>query len=165
MATVDFDYSKPYGGPVDPSVSSAGGTFGSNRTPPDLKSHGLASFASTDDSAAGRGGGNQSHVAAADDSVVREELLEIYAPPGKLGLVIAKPDDVTILVEVVKESSVIAGMLQPGDKLVAVDNQDVRTMKATKVSKLIRQRSTNPTRRLSIIRSTVVTLEEQQELA
>jgi hypothetical protein len=30
VATVDYDYSKAYGGAGDTSVSSAGGTFGSN---------------------------------------------------------------------------------------------------------------------------------------
>jgi C-terminal processing protease CtpA/Prc len=39
-----------------------------------------------------------------------------------------------------------------GDKLVAVDDEDVRTMTAIKVSKLISKKSSNETRKLTIIR-------------
>jgi len=152
LATVDYDYEGAYGGTANHSVSSAGGTFGSN--PQALGAnqgamrpgagHPLGSF--SDDGSFGDARGAN----------VREELIDIYAPAGKLGVVIDTPDDGAPVVHAIKDSSVIADKLQVGDKLVAVDDEDVRTMTAIKVSKLISRKSTNPTRKLSIIRATHV---------
>ena len=89
-----------------------------------------------------------------------EVLIDIYVPAGKLGVVIDTPDDGAPVVHAIKESSVIAFIadkLQVGDKLVAVDDeQDVRTMTAIKVSKLISRKSGNPTTKLSVIWTSVV---------
>ena len=48
------------------------------------------------------------------------------------------------VVHAVKDSSVIADLIQVGDKLVAVDDEDVTNMTAIKVSKLISRKSANP---------------------
>lgn len=90
------------------------------------------------------------------DPSVREEVLEIIAPAGKLGVVIDTPDDGAPVVHAVKESSVISDQIQVGDKLVAVDDQDVTAMTAIKVSKLISKKSANPSRKLTVIRSSLV---------
>ena len=87
---------------------------------------------------------------------VKEDLLHVFAPPGKLGVVIDTPDDGAPVVHAVKDSSVIADKIQVGDKLVAVDDEDVRAMTAIKVSKLISRKSANASRKLSIIRTVVV---------
>jgi C-terminal processing protease CtpA/Prc len=87
---------------------------------------------------------------------VKEELIHVFAPPGKLGVVIDTPDDGAPVVHAVKDSSVIADKIDVGDKLVAVDDEDVRAMTAIKVSKLISRKSANPSRKLSIIRTTVI---------
>jgi C-terminal processing protease CtpA/Prc len=87
---------------------------------------------------------------------VREEIIHIFAPPGKLGVVIDTPDDGAPVVHAVKDSSVIADKMRVGDKLVAVDDEDVRSMTAIKVSKLISRKSANPSRKLTIIRTTIV---------
>jgi C-terminal processing protease CtpA/Prc len=71
----------------------------------------------------------------------------------KLGVVIDTPDDGAPLVHAVKDSSVIADKICVGDKLVAVDDDDVRSMTAIKVSKLISKRNNNPSRRLTVVRT------------
>jgi membrane-associated protease RseP (regulator of RpoE activity) len=154
VATVDYDYSKAYGGGGDTSVSSAGGTFGSQ-----THTHaaggatlGASTLGNPLDSAYGDGGSNF----RGQNASVREELIDIYAPPGKLGVVIDTPDDGAPVVHAVKDSSVIADKLQVGDKLVAVDDEDVRSMTAIKVSKLISRKSANASRKLSIIRTVVI---------
>lgn len=155
VATVDYDYSKAYGGGADNSVSSAGGTFGSN-------AHTLGAGQTLPDMAADRDGmaatfsDDVSFGANYQESNVREELIDIFAPPGKLGVVIDTPDDGAPVVHAIKDSSVIADKLQVGDKLVAVDDEDVRTMTAIKVSKLISRKSANATRKLSIVRTVAV---------
>ena len=142
VATMDYDYSKAYGGGGDTSVSEAGGTYGSN-------TQGLL-----DPGNAGATGGALGYGGAPGN--IKEELIHIFAPAGKLGVVIDTPDDGAPVVHAVKDSSVIADKIQVGDKLVAVDDEDVRAMTAIKVSKLISRKSANPSRKLSIIRTTVI---------
>jgi len=153
VATVDYDYSKAYGGGGDTSVSEAGGTYGSN-------TQGLvdpANAAATGGALGGfEGGGSFEDAYRGAGGNVKEELIHVFAPPGKLGVVIDTPDDGAPVVHAVKDSSVIADKIQVGDKLVAVDDEDVRAMTAIKVSKLISRKSANPSRKLSIIRTTVI---------
>ena len=150
---MDFDYSKAYGGGADNFVSSAGGTFGPNPQALGANQGAVAAGAAaslgsfSDDGSFGVG------VGGAD---VCEERIDIYAPAGKLGVVLDAADDGAPFVHAMKDSSVIAGELQVGDTLVAVDDEDVTTMTAFMVSKLISRKSGNPTRKLSIIRPTLV---------
>lgn len=147
VATVDYDYSRAYGGAGAHSLSDAGGTVGSRTR---------QTAAEDADPAMLPGSGN---TIFSDDNTfdqayedVREELLDIYAPAGKLGVVIDTPNDGAPVVHAVKDSSAIAAKVQVGDKLVAVDDEDVRAMTAIKVSKLISRKSNNASRKLTIIR-------------
>jgi hypothetical protein len=147
VATVDYDYSKAYGGAGDTSVvSSVGGTLGDNtqRTPGEIEASTLATRQAL-------GASYDAEAQYREES--REEVIVIDAPPGKLGVVIDTPDDGAPIVHAVKDSSVIAHLIQVGDKLVAVDEVDVRSMSAIKVSKLISRKSANPSRKLTVVRS------------
>lgn len=142
VATVDYDYSKAYGGGDTSVVSSAGGTMGDTRlTSGTLNTAALAAL------------GAESQFR---DSGIHEQVLVIVAPAGKLGVVIDTPDDGAPVVHAVKDTSVIADRIQVGDKLVAVDDEDVRSMTAIRVSKLISKKSNNPSRKLTIIRTTTM---------
>ena len=109
---------------------------------------------------------------------MREELIEIYAPAGKLGVLLedsptpASPptDDnndratsaaVTSvgppLVHNVRETSVLKNELQVGDRIIALDDEDVRTMTANQVSKMISRKKEQATRKLSILRTMAAT--------
>jgi len=151
VATVDYDYSKAYGGAGDTSVvSSAGGTMGENtrQTPDEMAgSAGRAALGASFD---------PENPYQDKEVGMKEEVLEVIAPSGKLGVVIDTPDDGAPVVHAVKDSSVIADEIQVGDKLVAVDDEDVTAMTAIKVSKLISKKSANPSRKLTIIRSSIV---------
>jgi len=87
---------------------------------------------------------------------VREEIIHIFAPPGKLGVIIDTPNDGPPVVSGIKDPSVIAGKVKIGDKLIAVDDEDVSHMTAIAVSKVIGRKSTNPSRKFTIRRTTVV---------
>jgi len=170
VATVDYDYSKAYGGGGNESVvSSAGGTFGSNTLGQSTTASGpsggsggvsggaagaavVAGAAAVGASAGGSYSDDESFEAQYRNNY-REEKLEVFAPPGKLGVVIDTPNDGAPIVHAIKDSSVIANQLQVGDKLIAVDDDDVRSMTAIKVSKLISRKSANATRKLTIIRT------------
>lgn len=152
VATVDYDYSRAFGGAGgDLSlVSDAGGTLGSRtgRT-------GAEDFPGAMTAVPGSSGNtifsdDPTFDQAYDD--LREEVLDIYAPAGKLGVVIDTPDDGAPVIHAVKDTSPIANKVQVGDKLVAVDDEDVRSMTAIKVSKLISRKSNNASRKLTIIR-------------
>lgn len=152
VATVDYDYSRAFGGVGgDLSlVSDAGGTLGSRtgRT-------GAEEYPGAMTTVPGSSGNtifsdDPTFDQAYDD--LREEVLDIYAPAGKLGVVIDTPDDGAPVIHAVKDTSPIANKVQVGDKLVAVDDEDVRSMTAIKVSKLISRKSNNASRKLTIIR-------------
>ncbi|CAJ1945124.1 unnamed protein product [Cylindrotheca closterium] len=83
----------------------------------------------------------------------REELIHVFAPPGKLGVVIDTPSDGASFVHAVKPTSIIADRIKVGDKLVAVDDEDVRKLSAINVSKLIGKKSSQPTRKLTVLRT------------
>lgn len=85
---------------------------------------------------------------------LKEEMLEINAPAGKLGIVIDTPEMSDVPeVHAIKDSCPIRGQVQVGDKLVAVDDIDVREYSATEVSRLISKKSDQTGRKLTIIRS------------
>lgn len=63
---------------------------------------------------------------------------EVQAPPGLLGMVVDTPSNTGIpVVRAIKPDSVLAGQIQIGDRLIAVDHQDVTKMSAMEVSNLI----------------------------
>ena len=101
-ATVDYDYSRAYGGAGNHSLSDAGGTLGSRTRQ-----------TGADDPGAGMLPGSGNTIFSDDPTFdrayedVREELLDIYAPAGKLGVVIDTPDDGAPVVHAVKDTSPI----------------------------------------------------------
>ena len=148
VATVDYDYSRAYGGAGGQSLSEAGGTLGSRtrQTAADEDPNMVPGSGGTifsDDQTFDRAYQDDTH----------EELMDFYAPAGKLGVVIDTPDDGAPVVHAVKDTSPICGKVMVGDKLVAVDDEDVRAMTAIKVSKLISRKSNNASRKLTIIRN------------
>ena len=83
------------------------------------------------------------------------ETLEVIAPAGKLGVVVDIPPDRrgAPFVCDIRETSPLYGQIEPGDKIYAVDDEDVTNMTAVKVSKLISQKSGNAVRKFTILRS------------
>lgn len=83
-----------------------------------------------------------------------EEMLEIYAPAGKLGLVIDTSEEAsTPFVHAIKDTCPIRNDIYVGDKLIAVDDVDVRDMSSMEVSRLISRKSGQEKRKLTIIRT------------
>jgi len=81
--------------------------------------------------------------------------MEVYAPAGKLGVVLDTADgDGCPVVFAVKETSVLASQVLVGDKLIAVDHEDVSHQAEIKVSKII-CKSENSSRKLTFVRTSV----------
>ena len=151
IGTVDYDYGIAYGGGADHSLSDAGGTVSSRtrQTCPDGLEEGVPTMPPP-------GSGN---AIFSDDPTfdrayeeMREVLLDVYAPAGRLGVIIDTPDDGAPVIHAIKEDSLIFDKVRVGDKLVAVDDEDVRAMTAVKVSKMISTKGNNPSRKFTIIR-------------
>lgn len=169
IPTIDHDYKQN----CNYSLSDAGGTIGS-------RGQSLTNFSQAASAMSPGNFGASSSVAGAGASIEgrpynnnnpppppsyephlmspprqREEFLEIYAPAGKLGLVIDTPSSATTpVVHAIKETCPIRNDVSVGDKLVAVDDVDVREMSAVEVSKLISKKSDQGRRKLTIIRRT-----------
>jgi hypothetical protein len=146
VGTTDYDYSKAYAASGNFSLSDAGGTIGSRtrQTAADLMPQSGNNTIYSED---------PTYNEAVYERSGREEIIDVYAPAGKLGVVIDTPNDGAPIVHAVKDSSPIADKIQVGDKLVAVDDQDVRTMTAIQVSKLISKKSVNASRKMTVIRN------------
>ncbi|KAL3779437.1 hypothetical protein ACHAWO_000163 [Cyclotella atomus] len=82
------------------------------------------------------------------------ETFEVIAPSGKLGVVVDIPPDRrgAPFVCDIREESPLYGQIEPGDKIYAVDDEDVRKMSAIKVSKLLAQKAEQPERIITVFR-------------
>ena len=167
IPTLDSDYNNIQSGTF--SVSDAGGTLGSGGTNNKSLSNfsqaalalgfGLSPSASGPSSSLAAGSINQQHpyhqhLIQSPYTTQREEYIEIYAPMGKLGIVIDTPmSSSTPIVHAIKDTCPIKNEIYVGDKLVAVDDIDVREYQAVDVSMLIGNKSGQERRKLTIIRT------------
>jgi hypothetical protein len=80
--------------------------------------------------------------------------VDVYAPPGKLGLIL---DDSPgggggAMIYTCKEGSALQSKVQYGDVIIAVNDKDVQHMTAIQVSKLLAKKSGHRLRKISIVR-------------
>ena len=75
-----------------------------------------------------------------------EEKIVVRAPAGKLGIVIDTPSGGAPVVHAIKDTSVLAGQVRIGDKLVSIDDHDTMGMSALHISKVISSKAANPER-------------------
>ena len=147
--TMEYDYAKAFGGGMaDRSVaSSASGAKHKNSI--------LAEMMDLEGSPSALGSRPEEDV---DDGMplIKSETYHVNAPPGKLGVVIDTPDNGPPVVHAVKDSSVLFDQIHVGDKLMKVDDEDVTTMTAVRVSKLISHKSANEIRKLTLRRDVVM---------
>jgi len=82
-----------------------------------------------------------------------ETRFQVDAPAGKLGVVIDTPSGGVPVVHAIKDSSVLAGSVKVGDRLISVDDEDTTALTAMQVSKLISSKSSQPVRTLVFMRN------------
>lgn len=85
--------------------------------------------------------------------VSRRKRIVVMVPPGKLGVILANHHDGkgTVVAEI-RESSPLHRMLSPGDKLVAIDDEDVTGMVVSQITSLMASKADRE-RRLTVITS------------
>lgn len=155
VVTIDHDYQGQYN-PGPPS--SSGGTIGSATR--HSRYSGADSILTpgntvgtqsiyTDDASF------EAHLRGANQPITKEDIFDVIAPPGKLGVVIDTPNSGAPVVYNIKENCPIADQLMEGDKVIYVDDEDVRNLTAVQVSRLISEKSANPERKFTIMRSSI----------
>jgi C-terminal processing protease CtpA/Prc len=64
--------------------------------------------------------------------------MTIIAPPGKLGIILAnRADSRGTVVSGVRTSSVMAEQISPGDRIVAIDGEDVSLMTVSEITTIM----------------------------
>ncbi len=85
----------------------------------------------------------------------REERIEVVAPSGRLGVVLLSPDPPVFgpsYICSVSEDSPLKDLILMGDKIITVDDVDVRFMSAMNVSQLLGSKSSNTARKIAVLR-------------
>lgn len=75
-------------------------------------------------------------------AIARRNKVTIQAPPGKLGIILAnKADSKGTVVSGVRSSSVLAEKISPGDRIVAIDGEDVSLMTVSEITTIMARKS------------------------
>jgi len=75
-------------------------------------------------------------------AIARRNKVTIQAPPGKLGIILAnKADSKGTVVSGVRSSSVLSEKVSPGDRIVAIDGEDVSLMTVSEITTIMARKS------------------------
>jgi len=85
-----------------------------------------------------------------------EHTVTIIAPKGKLGVVVQNRGGGSPFVSDIREGSVLEGQIQLNDRILSVDDQDVRELKAFHISKILASKNQNSARKIVVSRGTIV---------
>mmetsp|Transcript_8138 Transcript_8138/g.18872 ORF Transcript_8138/g.18872 Transcript_8138/m.18872 type:complete len:520 (-) Transcript_8138:64-1623(-) len=76
------------------------------------------------------------------NSITKRSKMTVVAPPGKLGIILAnKADSKGTVVSGVRTSSVLAEKISPGDRIVAIDGEDVSRMTVSEITTIMARKS------------------------
>ncbi len=68
--------------------------------------------------------------------------VSVVAPPGKLGIILAnRTDSRGTVVSGVRTSSVLADQVSPGDRIIAIDEEDVSQMNVKEITTIMARKS------------------------
>ena len=75
-------------------------------------------------------------------AITMRSKIMVVAPPGKLGIILAnKADSKGTVVSGVRTSSVLAEKISPGDRIVAIDGEDVSRMTVSEITTIMARKS------------------------
>lgn len=70
--------------------------------------------------------------------VSKRTKVNVFAPPGKLGIILAnKADSKGTVVSGVRTSSVLVEKISPGDRIIAIDGEDVSRMTVSEITTIM----------------------------
>jgi hypothetical protein len=75
-------------------------------------------------------------------SIARRNKVTVVAPPGKIGIILAnKADSKGTVVSGVRTTSVLAEKVSPGDRIIAIDGEDVSRMTVSEITTIMARKS------------------------
>jgi hypothetical protein len=75
-------------------------------------------------------------------SIARRNKVTVVAPPGKIGIILAnKADTKGTVVSGVRTTSVLAEKVSPGDRIIAIDGEDVSRMTVSEITTIMARKS------------------------
>mmetsp|Transcript_27954 Transcript_27954/g.41284 ORF Transcript_27954/g.41284 Transcript_27954/m.41284 type:complete len:841 (-) Transcript_27954:293-2815(-) len=75
-------------------------------------------------------------------AITKRSKISVMAPPGKLGIILAnKADSKGTVVSGVRTSSVLAEKISPGDRIIAIDGEDVSRMTVSEITTIMARKS------------------------
>mmetsp|Transcript_10657 Transcript_10657/g.17645 ORF Transcript_10657/g.17645 Transcript_10657/m.17645 type:complete len:847 (-) Transcript_10657:165-2705(-) len=75
-------------------------------------------------------------------AITKRSKVSVIAPPGKLGIILAnKADSKGTVVSGVRTSSVLAEKISPGDRIIAIDGEDVSRMTVSEITTIMARKS------------------------
>lgn len=77
-------------------------------------------------------------------------LYDVFAPAGPIGIIVDTTKNGPA-VHSLKNTSPMIGLINPGDLIVALDDQDTRTMNAATLTRLMAQKATQKERKITLI--------------
>lgn len=90
-------------------------------------------------------------VSTSTSAITRRTKISVIAPPGKLGIILAnKADSKGTVVSGVRTSSVLVDRISPGDRIVAIDGEDVSRMTVSEITTIM-SRKAEYERRLTVL--------------
>jgi hypothetical protein len=85
---------------------------------------------------------SRSRRSSSGSTATRRTRMSVVAPPGKLGIILAnKADSRGTVVSGVRTSSVLADRISPGDRIVAIDGEDVSLMTVSEITTIMARKS------------------------
>jgi hypothetical protein len=99
---------------------------------------------------------NDDQLVEDNDGVAEGETIDVIAPSGKLGIILVDPESPDppgpTFVFNIRDDGPLVDMVKLGDRIIAIDDVDVRNMSAENVSKLLGSKNSEPRRKISILR-------------
>ncbi|GFH57038.1 leucine-rich repeat domain-containing protein [Chaetoceros tenuissimus] len=86
------------------------------------------------------------------DDLNEGEILIVNVPSGKLGAVWSSSEDEKVYIREIKETCSIKDEVRVNDRLIGLDDVDVRNMNKSRIMKLIIGKSENEARKLTVLR-------------
>jgi C-terminal processing protease CtpA/Prc len=87
-----------------------------------------------------------------DADVGNEGYIIAFAPAGPLGFSMESPDATSMMVHSIKSTSPLVDQVKTGDRLIGVDDVDVRNLSPNRIVNLLATRKANMWRKLTLLR-------------
>jgi hypothetical protein len=92
----------------------------------------------------------ESHSTGSAPSMKKTGTFDVFAPPGPLGIVVDTGKEGPV-VHSLKPSSVLLGLVTPGDLIVGLDDMDTRGMTAATLTRMMAKRSNQKERKITLL--------------